>query len=281
MSATWPALALMAALLAATCWLMPLTAKADTTGAALRVCADPNNMPFSNAEGRGFENRLAELMAQALGKHVEYTWWAQRRGFVRNTLNAGACDIVMGLPAASDHVLATRAYYRSGYVLVTRQDRNLNLSSLDDPRLQSLKIGVHLIGDNSTPPVLALARRGIVNNVLGYSIFGDYREPNPPARLIEAVADGEVDVALAWGPLAGYFASHSAVPLEVIPLADDPRDPPFRFSIAMGVRPGDTALKRRLDTELERHCGDIDALLRQYGVPLLDNADNVPAAGLK
>jgi mxaJ protein len=147
----------------------------------LRVCADPNNLPFSNDNGEGFENKIAALIAHDLAVKVEYTWFAQRRGFVRNTLNAGACDVVMGIPAASEMMLTTRPYYRSTYVFLTRADCGLNIESLDDPRLAKLRLGVHLIGDDyaNAPPMHALARRGIVKNVAGYSIYGDYSRPQP------------------------------------------------------------------------------------------------------
>lgn len=240
---------------------------------ALRVCSDPNNLPFSNRAGEGFENRLAELIAAEFGTEIRYTWWAQRRGFVRNTLGAGACDLVPGVPAGYDLVSTTEPYYRSTYVFVTRRDLTPPLESIDDPRLRRLRIGVHLIGDDyaAPPPVIALARRGIVDNVRGYSIYGDYREPNPPARLIDAVAQGEVDVAVAWGPLGGYFASREPVPLRITPLREPGDGPgaPYVFAIAMGVRRGDTALARRVGAVLERRRDEVRRILREYGVPLV------------
>ena len=221
-----------------------------------RVCADPNNLPFSNDKGEGFENKLAELIAKELGKRVTYIWWAQRRGFVRNTLKAGRCDVIMGVPAQLDMVATTRPYYRSSYVFVSRDDRRIDLASISDPRLRDLRIGVHLLGDDgfNTPPANALGEQGITRNVVGYSIYGDYRRPNPPARLVEAVADGEVDVAAVWGPLAGYFAQRSAVPLRVVPITGTEAFAPllFQFDIAMGVRKQDKALKDRLDEILAR-----------------------------
>ena len=244
--------------------------------AVLRVCSDPNNLPFSNRAGQGFENRLAELLAAELGAEVRYTWWAQRRGFVRNTLGAGECDLVAGVPADYDPVATTEPYYRSTYVFVTRRELTPPIASIDDPRLRRLRIGAHVIGDDyaSTPPVTALARRGIVRNLRGYSIYGDYREPNPPARLIEAVAKGEVDVALAWGPLGGYFAGREAVPLRVTPIRERGDGPgaPFVFAIAMGVRRDDTALARRVGAVLERRRDEVRRILRDYGVPLVAGA---------
>jgi mxaJ protein len=239
----------------------------------LRVCADPNNLPFSDSAGRGFENRLAELIAKDIGAELRYTWWAQRRGFVRNTLRAGACDLIPGVPARFDPVTTTAPYYRSTYVFLTRRDLVPAIESFDDPRLRHLKVGVHLIGDDyaNPPPLSALARRGIVRNVRGYSIYGDYREPNPPARLVEAVARGDVDVAVVWGPLGGYFAGRSGVPLTVTPIArpDDGPGVPFVFAIAMGVRPEDTAIARTVGDVLERRRAEVRRILEQYGVPLM------------
>ncbi len=256
-------------------FLLALTATpAAASDGELRVCADPNNLPFSNYAGTGFENRLAAMVAEHLGQRVAYTWWAQRRGFIRNTLKAGLCDVVMGVPADYDLVETTKSYYRSTYVFVTRQDRHLDLSSLLDPRLHDLAIGVHLIGDdgNNPPPAQALGQQGIVDNVHGYSIYGDYREANPPARLIEAVESGKIDVAAAWGPLAGYFAKGSPVALTVTPIQDYAGFAPqqFQFSIAMGVRKGDRALRDRLNAFIDAHRSEVASLLRSYGVPLVE-----------
>ena len=256
--------------------LLPASAAADTArdtetnGHVLKVCADPNNLPFSNQAGEGFENRLAQMLGQALGEKVEYTWWAQRRGFIRNTLKAGRCDVVIGVPSNYDQALTTQPYYRSSYALVYRKDRGYRLHTLDDPQLARLRIGVHLVGDGISPPAEALARRGIHDNVVGYSIFGDYSQPNPPARLIEAVARGDVDVAVAWGPLAGYFAQQSSTQLAVVPLPQS-GDPalPFQFSISMGVRPDDAAMRDRLNAVLDRKRPEIHALLEQYGIPVV------------
>jgi mxaJ protein len=248
---------------------------AVTTGAAqtpLRVCADPNNLPFSNEAREGFENRIAELVAREMGRTVEYTWWAQRRGFIRNTLNARLCDVVIGVPAGYDLTLTTNPYYRSTYAFVWRAERPLGIRSFDDPRLRSVRVGVPVVGDDyaATPPAAALARRGIVTNVVGYSVYGDYREPNPPARLVDAVARGEIDVAIAWGPLAGYFAQKSAVRLQVAPLMPDVEpDVRLAFGIAMGVRRSDRALRDSLDAILVKRRAEIDAILVRYGVPRL------------
>ncbi|WP_029586591.1 substrate-binding domain-containing protein [Bradyrhizobium sp. URHD0069] len=240
----------------------------------LRVCADPNNLPFSNRAGEGFENRLAEMVAQKLGKAVSYTWWAQRRGFIRHTLKAGDCDLVMGVPAHYDLVETTRPYYRSTYVFVSQTARHLQLDAIDSPRLRGLTIGVHLIGDdgNNTPPAHAFGQQGIIDNIRGFMIYGDYREPDPPARLIEAVEHGEIDIAAAWGPLAGYAAKQSAVPLTVVPIIAGERFAPqqFQFDIAMGVRKGEHTLRDRLNDFITQNIGEITALLQSYGVPLVE-----------
>jgi mxaJ protein len=239
----------------------------------LRVCADPNNLPFSNDRGEGFENKLAEMLAADAGARVEYTWWAQRRGFVRNTLRAGECDVLLGVPAEFEMAQTTRPHYRSAYVFVSREDHGLNLGSLDDDRLEELRIGVQLIGDDfsNSPPAHALSARGIVHNVVGYSVLGDYSQPNPPARIVEAVAAGDIDVALVWGPLAGYFASRQAVPLAVQPITPQADSPsrPFVFDISMAVRRGDTARRQMLENFIVRRLAEIDRLLADYGVPFV------------
>ena len=248
--------------------------RADAAERDLRVCADPNNLPFSNQRGQGLENRIAELVAEELDARLSYTWWAQRRGFIRNTLNAGACDLVIGVPAGYELVETTAAYYRSAYVYVYRADRGLDLRSMRDPRLRQLRIGVHLIGDDGAnpPPAHALGRQGIVDNVVGYMIYGDYREPNPTARIIDAVAAGDIDVAVVWGPIGGYFAKQASVPLTAVPVTDTAAFAPlrFEFGVAMGVRKGDRALREELDGILERRREDIEALLDQYGVPRVE-----------
>jgi mxaJ protein len=262
--------------LCATCAALVLTLGGHNAAGAepnvLRVCADPNNLPFSDASGNGLENRLAELVAREMGRTVSYVWWAQRRGFIRNTLKAGLCDVVMGVPTQYDPVATTRPYYRSSYVFVSREDRNIDVASLKDPRLRKLKIGVPLFGDDgmSAPPAHALGDQGIVGNVIGYSIYGDYRDAAPPARLIEAVERGDVELAAAWGPLAGYAALNSPVPLRVVSIENTEDFAPLQFSfdISMGVRKGDAALRQRLDDIIAHKGAEIDALLKRYGVPI-------------
>jgi mxaJ protein len=260
-------------LLLATVAVQPIGAIAAEPD-SLRVCADPNNLPFSNRAGEGFENKLAEMVAQNIGKVVVYTWWAQRRDFIRHTLKAGDCDLLMGVPAQYDLVETTRPYYRSTYAFVSQTGRHLQLHAIDDPQLRNLAIGVHLIGDdgNNTPPAHALGQQGLIDNVRGFMIYGDYREPDPPARLIEAVEHGEIDVAAAWGPLAGYAAKKSKIPLTVTPIVADERFAPqqFQFSVAMGVRKGDHALRDQMNDFIAQHGAEITALLQTYGVPLVE-----------
>jgi mxaJ protein len=241
----------------------------------LRVCADPNNLPFSNERLEGFENKLVGIIADELQAHVSYTWWAQRRGFIRNTLKAGLCDLVPGMPAKIEMLRTTTPYYRSTYVFVTRVD-GPSVVSLDDPILHKIRVGVQLIGDDgyNTPPAHALAHRGVVEHVRGFPVYGDYRQPNPPARIIEAVADGTIDVAAVWGPLAGYFAHRQKVPLAVRAISPqlDRQPYPMAFDIAIGVRREDEAFLRELEGVLKLRGAQVDALLATYGVPRLEKA---------
>ena len=236
----------------------------------LRVCADPNNLPFSSQRTPGFENEIAAVLARELGANLSYTWWAQRRGFFRNTLKAQICDVVIGVPVGLGMARTTAPYYRSAYAFVSRADRALAVHSLDDPRLRRWKIAVQLIGDDgiNTPPVHALARRGVIGNLKGYTVYGDYARPNPPAAIVDAVADGEVDLAIVWGPLAGYFAKRAKAPMSIVPVRPqiDPPFLPFVFDISMGTRRGDT-LTTRLDAIVVRRRAEIDRILDDYGVP--------------
>jgi mxaJ protein len=252
----------------------PTTTTQASNARELRVCADPNNLPFSNERGEGFENKIAELVAGELAEPIHYTWWAQRRGFLRHTLNARACDVVIGLPSAMDMTATTKPYYRSTYVFVTRRDRHLRVRDLEDPRLHQLRIGVQLIGDDgmNSPPAHALSRRGIIENVVGFSVIGDYNTDSPPSRIVSAVADDEVDVAVAWGPLAGYFASRQPVALDVTPVPPvyESRELPFSFSISMGVRKDDSQLRLKLNDFIDRRRPDIERILEEFHVPQME-----------
>lgn len=247
-------------------------ARATTASAneekVLRVCADPDNLPSSNRNGEGFDNKIAALLAKEMGDSLTYVWWPQRRGFLRNTLRAHECDVVLGLPVGYDPVLSTKPYYRSTYYLVFPTQRHLGLTTLDDSALKRLRIGVNLIGDDyaHTPPVHALLARGISANVTGFSTF--YGEEHHPGEIIAALERGDIDVAVAWGPLAGYFAKRAATPLTLVPLPDDQASGmPFVFDVGIGVRRSDRALKEQLDEIVDRLAPDIARILAEYNVP--------------
>ncbi|MBV8800239.1 MAG: quinoprotein dehydrogenase-associated putative ABC transporter substrate-binding protein [Alphaproteobacteria bacterium] len=250
--------------------LLGLTTSARA-GGTLRVCANPNDLPFSNRQGEGFENKLAQLLARDLGERVAYTWTEEHEHFIKKTINAGKCDVLLGVPTGFDEVDTTQPYYTSGYVFVSRKDHNLNLSSMRDPRLRALKIGVHVIGDDNTPPLEALARQGITQNIRGYMIFRD-TQVKGHSRLIDDIAAGKVDVAAMWGPLAGYYAQHASAPLRVSPVADTASFAPvlFQYPIAVGVRKGNSRLREQLNAAIARHGSEIRKMLKRYGVPLLE-----------
>jgi len=258
--------------LALSAWLLasPLFANASSVSERLVVCADPDNMPFSNRAGEGFENKLAQLIARDLHAQLEYYWWPQVRGFVRKTLNDDKCDLWPGVATRLDSLLTTQPYYESTYVFVTRSDRGLSRLTLDDSRLATLSIGVQMIGNDAmnTPPAHALARRGLVDNIHGYMIYARDARAGPP--ILAAVAAGQIDVALVWGPTAGYFAHRSSIPLRIDPVVPgiDAGQWPMAYSISVGVRRGDTVLRDRVDAVLEQEKPRLDALLRGYHVPL-------------
>jgi mxaJ protein len=255
--------------------LFPLAVALLATGIdarELRICADPNNLPFSNRAGEGFENRIVELLAKDLGAQLHYTWWAQRRGAIRNTLGAGRCDVVPGIASGMEAVRTTRPYYRSSYVFITRKDSALaDVHSFEDLRLRTAVIGVQLVGDEgaNTPPSHALARRGILGNVRGFMVYGDYADRAPQAALMDAVARGDVEIGIAWGPTASYFATRAQVAMQVTPVSPwlDGTAGSMVYDISMGVRKDDTALRRELDRALERNAAAIAAILAQYQVP--------------
>jgi len=243
----------------------------------LTACADPNNLPFSNRSGQGFENKLAEMIASDLHAKLGYVWWAQRRGYVRNTLNEAKCDFWPGIGSNVEMVATTRPYYRSSYMFVTRASADLAGLTLDDPRLRRLSIGVQMIGNDATntPPAHALAARGINSNVRGFMLYGDYSKPNPPTEIVEAVERGDVDVALVWGPTAGYFAAGSPVPLRLEPVTPWLADMqwPMQFDISVGVRRDDQQLLKQIDQVLVTRTGAIRQLLDTYHVPLVNAAN--------
>ena len=248
----------------------PNTGGPNTGGPrTLRVCADPDNLPFSDKEEQGFENKIASLVAEDLGMTVSYFWWPHRRGFLRNTLRAGECDVLMGVPEGMDAFITTKPYYRSTYQFVSRVDRDLDITSFDDPRLRKLKIGVNTIGYdyNNSPAARALGARGIVG-LKGFPTF--YNEENRPSGIIAAVAEGEIDMAIVWGPVAGYFAKQQEVPLALSPVPEfDARSrTPFAFGFAVGVRKPEKALLARIQQALDRKRGEVEQILREYSIPI-------------
>jgi mxaJ protein len=232
--------------------------------APLKVCADPDNLPFSNRKAQGFDNKIAEMLALDLGRRVEFVWQRAGRGFIRENLNKGVCDVLVGVPAQFKPVLTTNPYYSSSYVFVARKDRKLGLSSFDDPRLRGMKIGVQVLDDDYAPPARALARRQLMGNIVGFEATGD-----EAGEIIRAVARGKVDVAIVWGPLAGYYAARQPVPLEISPVTPDFDPPalPFRFAIALGVRKSDHELAARLERALARRHTQVERILHTYSVP--------------
>lgn len=238
----------------------------------LRVCGDPNNLPFSNEKLEGIENKIADVIAKDLGATVAYTWWPHQRGLVKRVLNTGRCDVMLGIPKGYDPVLWTKPYYRTGYVLVYRKDRGLKLRSLDDPQLRTLKIGVQV----NTPPHDALGQRGIADNVVGYQLMFDsnFHAEDYPGKLVEDLIAGSIDVALVWGPIAGYFAKKKTAPIEIVLLEDKPESGNrFAFDISMGVRKGNKDLKGKLEEALARKHVQIEHILEDFGVPLLPAAE--------
>lgn len=232
----------------------------------LRVCADPNNLPFSNRAGEGFENKIAELLADELGVPLAYTYYPHTMGFIRNTLGARRCDLVIGVTSVNELVQNTNPYYSSTYAIVYRPDSGLDVDSLDDPELEDLRIGAVAM----TPPVTALAERGLLKNMKPYRLMVDTRHDSPARDLVEDVAAGKLDVGVAWGPIAGYWARQQDVPLRVVPLVEEFSGARFAFRISMGVRRGEPDWKHRLNQLIDAKQEAINKVLIDYGVPLLD-----------
>jgi quinoprotein dehydrogenase-associated probable ABC transporter substrate-binding protein len=238
----------------------------------LRVCADPRNLPFSDEAGAGFENALARQVAEWTGREgVAYTFFPQGMGFVRNTLQANRCDIIMGYAQGDELVQNTNAYYRTTYALVVPEDSPLaEVTALSDPRLQGARLGVVA----GTPPATSLARNGLIGDARPYQLMVDTRNDAPVADMFRDLAAGEIDGALAWGPMAGWHAAQADRPMRVIPLTGEGAGGPrMTYRITMGVRPSDQEWKRQLNDVIREHQGEIDALLASYGVPLLDERD--------
>lgn len=258
----------------ATLAAFPLAASAQVADlvdrSTLRVCADPANMPFTNEEGEGFENKIAELMAEKLGLALDYTWFPQATGFYRMTLGAKRCDVVMGYVAAGDPILNTNAYYRSAWVLITKKDSDLaGVDTLEDPRLKGRRIGV-IAG---TPPGDLLTRNGLMPLARPYALMVDRRFDSPAEAMIADIDDGEIDAGILWGPIGGYYAKKSDVPLSVVPLVKEKGDPSLIYRITFGIRPGELNWKHQLNGFITQEQGAINRILLDYGVPLLDSQD--------
>lgn len=232
---------------------------------ALRVCADPANLPFSNEAGEGFENRIATLLGRALDRPVDYVFFPQVQGFVRNTIRAGRCDLVLGTVAGDELLQNTNPYYHTTYVLVSRRDAAAP-PALDDPRMKSLRIGAIA----RTPPVDLLLRHGLIDNTRFWRLAVDTRVETPGADLVRAVADGTLDVALVWGPIAGYQAKAKGLPIVLRALPTEPGAARMDFRITMGVRGQEPEWRRRINAIIRERQDEIDTILREYGVPLLD-----------
>jgi quinoprotein dehydrogenase-associated probable ABC transporter substrate-binding protein len=253
----------------------PATAARAVTSEAvdrssLRVCADPSNLPFSNQAGEGFENKIAELLAAELGVAVRYTWFPQVTGFVRNTLQARKCDIVIGISLGFELLQNTNPYYRSSYALIYRADAGLAATGLDDPKLKELRLGVVA----GTPPASLMAKYGLLGRIRPYHLVADTRFEQPGKRMVEDVAAGEVDVGVLWGPIAGYHAKQQDQPLTIVPLVSRPGEGRMDFRITMGIRFNEPDWKREINELIKRKQPEINAILADYGVPLLDDQGN-------
>jgi quinoprotein dehydrogenase-associated probable ABC transporter substrate-binding protein len=240
---------------------------------AFRVCADPRNLPFSDEAGGGFENKLAALFAQKLGEPASYTYFPQVIGFVRNTLNALRCDVIMGVAVGDDLVQTTNPYYRTTYALVFKPGSGLDgIESLEDPRLKGKHIGV-IAG---TPPATVFVQQGLMSLARPYALTVDTRIEAPTRTMAEDVAAGQIDAGVLWGPIAGYYAQHVTPQLVVAPLLKEQERMDFR--IAMGVRRSDQDWKRRLNRLIVENQAEIDRVLTEYGVPLLDEQGHLKTA---
>jgi mxaJ protein len=243
-----------------------LSACTANAKAPLRICADPDNMPYSNRALQGFDNRIAIDIAHALGRTPVFIWSRARRGFVRREFNGGACDVLTGVPVGMRAVLTTNPYYRSSYMFVTRSSDHLHLASFEDPHLNGKRIGLQVMEEDYSPPSLPLIRSGHAAQFVGFPSFGD-----AAGNIVREVANKHIGLAVVWGPLAGYFAlrQHGAISLTPVQPAVDASGIPFVFDIALGVRHKDIALRDELNSALMREAANIERTLQQYGVPLL------------
>ena len=247
--------------------------KAQTSEAvdrsALRVCADPGNLPFSNRAEEGFENKIADLLAEDLGVPVRYTWFPQTTGFVRNTLGARKCDLVIGISLGFELLQNSNPYYRSSYALVYRSDSGLAIESLTDPALKDLRLGVVA----RTPPATIMARQGLLGNTRPYHLMADTRFNKPGKKMVEDVVAGEIDVGVLWGPIAGYYALKHDAPLTVVSMIGKPGETRLDFRITMGLRFNEPDWKHQINDLIAKKQVEINAILMDYGVPLIDDQD--------
>ena len=236
----------------------------------LRVCADPNNLPFSNEKGEGFENKVSELLAAKLDKKLAYVWYPQATGFVRNTLGAHRCDLIPGFPQGDELVQSTNPYYRTAYALVIKPGTGLDdLDRLGDPRFAGKRIGIVA----GTPPATYLAVNGLMRSAKPYPLVVDTRVDSSAQAMMRDLASGEIDVGILWGPMAGYYARQANPPLRVVPLLRESGGPQLAFRIAMGVRATDQNWKRQLNRLIAENQPELNRLLLSFGVPLLDEKD--------
>ncbi len=238
----------------------------------LRVCADPRDLPFSDQSGEGFENKLAEFLAQKLGKTLSYEFYPGATGFVRNTLNAHKCDVIMGMPQGDDIVQGTNPYYRTTYALVSKRGSGLeSVDSLESPLLQGKRIGIVA----GTPPATNLAVNGLLGNIKSYPLVVDTRFDAPTSAMIDDLDADRIDIAILWGPIAGYLAKHAKTPMKVMPLVKETTGSHLIYRIGMGVRHSDQEWKRLLNKLIAENQDAITRILAAYGVPLLDE-NNAP-----
>ena len=245
-----------------------------TPRTALRVCADPNNMPFSDEKREGFENKVADLLGKDLRLPVEFVWFPQTVGFVRHTLGVQACDVVMGTVSGADMMDTTNPYYHTGYMLVTREEDHIDADEVGDPALAGKRFGVVA----ATPPTNLLLRHKLLAQTTSYALTIDTRYESPTRAMLQDLVDHKIDVALIWGPFAGYYITHDGLKLKEVVLKSEADTPRLDYRIAMGVRPNEPEWRRRLNQVIQRHQRDITDILIAYGVPLLDEQDHlIPA----
>jgi quinoprotein dehydrogenase-associated probable ABC transporter substrate-binding protein len=233
----------------------------------LRVCADPRNLPFSNEKGEGFENKLAEFLATKLQKKIDYMYFPQATGFVRMTLGAHRCDVIMGFPQGDDLVQGTNPYYRTAYALVSKQNSGLDdVTTLEDARLKAKHIGIVA----GTPPATNMAVNGLMTNAKPYPLMIDTRVDSSAEAMINDLNKGDIDAAILWGPMAGFYAKKASPPLHVTPLVKEKTGPQLVYRIGMGVRRADQNWKRLLNRLIQENQPEINKILFDYGLPLLD-----------